>query len=63
MHRVGFYSSKEKGKWEWERNTKYCSEYSNSDLKGHALCVLTNKWILAKNVLNTQDTILRSQEG
>jgi hypothetical protein len=33
----------------------------NSDLKGYAWYVLTNKWILAKKVQNTQDTIHRIQ--
>jgi hypothetical protein len=34
----------------------------NSDPKGHAWYVLT-KWILAKKVQNTQDTVHRTQKG
>ena len=32
---------------------KYQSGWDNSDPKGHAWYVLTNKWILAKKVQNT----------
>jgi hypothetical protein len=35
---------------------KYHPELGNSDPKRHAWYVLTNKWILAKKVQNTQET-------
>jgi hypothetical protein len=50
------------GKW-MELENIILSEVGNSDPKGHAWYVLTNKWVLAKNLQNTQDTIHRTQEG
>ena len=42
---------------------KYHPEWGNSDPKFHAWYVLTNKWILANNILqNTQDTVHRTQK-
>jgi hypothetical protein len=40
---------------EVDGSRKYHPEGDNSDPKGHAWYVLTNKWILVKKVLNTQD--------
>jgi hypothetical protein len=48
------------GKWMTLENI-ILSEVTQT--KGKALHVLTNKWILAKTVPNTQDTIYRTQEG
>ena len=41
---------------------KYHPKLGNLHPKWHAWYVLTNKWILAKNVQNTQDKIDRSQK-
>jgi hypothetical protein len=42
---------------------KHHSEGSKSDPKGHALHLLTNKWILVKKVQYIKDTMHRTQEG
>jgi hypothetical protein len=47
------------GKWMQLENI-ILSEITHS--KGHTWYVLINKWILAKKVQNTQDTIHRTQE-
>jgi hypothetical protein len=47
-------------------NRKYHPEWGNSDPKGHAWYILTNKWMLAKNIFkkvqNTQDIVHRTQK-
>jgi hypothetical protein len=44
--------------------TRKCyPEWDISDPKGYEWYVLTNRWILTKKVLNTQDAIHRTQEG
>jgi hypothetical protein len=60
-------SYSEQGHYEFCRQMggtrKYYPEWGNSDPKWHAWNVLTNKWMLAKKIQNTQDTIHRTQEG
>ena len=50
------------GKNKKERTKNYHPECHKSDPKGYARYVITNMWILAKKVENTQNTINKTQK-
>ena len=50
------------GKTKTEGTKKYHPECHNSDPTGFAWYIITNIWILAKKVENTQNTIHKTQK-
>ena len=50
------------GKTKTEGTKKYHPECHNSDPTGFAWYIITNMWILAKKVENTQNTINKTQK-